>query len=154
MGFFSIFAGAGMVPVEITESHEIQYFNLNVAQLRDLTWPRVMKARMYIHLPAAPSPVDLKIWINIRTVVMSSDVPILKKKRVVAATLLPDKAGWVEIQLHDIVSEWFKNPSSNMGLEIKVNTQNDIHIPVGIQHQEGDGNVRIFFQKKLYTNFQ
>jgi len=128
--------GVGTVPADITnDGHEIQYFNLNVAQLRDLRWPNVVTAKMFLHLPAAPTPKDLKVWIDIRQVVMTSDVPTFKKKRIVAATLLPDKAGWVEIQLKDITQEWFKDPSKNMGLEIKVSTENGVNIPVGIQHQ-------------------
>ena len=144
--------GTGMVPADITnEGHEIQYFNLNVAQLRDLRWPNVVSAKMFLHLPAATSPKDLKVWIDIRQVVLPqpSDVPTFKQKRIVAATLLPDKAGWVEIHLKDITQEWFKDPSKNMGLEIIVNTENnpEKRIPVGIQHQEGERNVRliIFF---------
>ena len=135
-----------MVPADITdEGHEIQYFNLNVAQLRDLRWPNVVSAKMFLHLPAAPSPKDLKVWIDIRQVVLPqpSDVPTFKQKRIVAATLLPDKAGWVEIHLKDITQEWFKDPSKNMGLEIIVNTENGVSIPVGIHHQEGERNVRL-----------
>ena len=138
--------GTGMVPADITnEGHEIQYFNLNVAQLRDLRWPNVVSAKMFLHLPAAPSPKDLKVWIDIRQVVLPqpSDVPTFKQKRIVAATLLPDKAGWVEIHLKDITQEWFKDPSKNMGLEIIVNTENGVSIPVGIHHQEGERNVRV-----------
>ena len=70
--------GTGIVPSNITnEGHEIQYFDLNVAQLRDLNWPNVVSANMFLHLPAAPSPTDLKVWIDIRTVVLPqpSDVP-------------------------------------------------------------------------------
>ena len=98
---------------------------------------------MFLHLPAAPSPKDLKVWIDIRQVVLPqpSDVPTFKQKRIVAATLLPDKAGWVEIHLKDITQEWFKDPSKNMGLEIIVNTENGVSIPVGIHHQEGERNV-------------
>ena len=137
-------SGEGTVPADITNGgHEIQYFNLNVGQLRDLRWPDVVSAKMFLHLPAAPSPTDLKVWIDIRHVVMDSDVPTFKKKRIVSATLLPDKAGWVEIKLKDITQEWFKNPTTNMGLEIKVSTENGIDIPVGIQHQADiERNVR------------
>jgi len=128
--------GAGKVPVSITDDgHDIQYFDLNVVQLRDLRWPNVKGAKMFLHLPAAPSPKDLKVWIDVRQVVMDNDVPTFKKKRIVAATLLPAKAGWVEIHLKDITQEWFKDPSKNIGLEIKVSTENGVDIPVGIQHQ-------------------
>ena len=153
-----------MVPADITnEGHEIQYFNLNVAQLRDLRWPNVVSAKMFLHLPAATSPKDLKVWIDIRQVVLPqpSDVPTFKQKRIVAATLLPDKAGWVEIHLKDITQEWFKDPSKNMGLEIIVNTELQANIPVGIQHQEGERNVRLiicfsirFLQKFYYFHLK
>ena len=70
--------GTGLVPSTITnEGHEIQYFDLYVAQLRDLHWPSLVSANMFLHLPAAPSPTDLKVWIDIRQVVLPqpSDVP-------------------------------------------------------------------------------
>ena len=70
--------GTGIVPSNITnEGHEIQYFDLNVAQLRDLHWPDVVSANMFLHLPAAPLPTDLKVWIDIRKVVLPqpSDIP-------------------------------------------------------------------------------
>ena len=70
--------GTGKVPSNITnEGHEIQYFDLNVAQLRDLHLPNLVSANMFLHLPAAPLPTDLKVWIDIRKVVLPqpSDVP-------------------------------------------------------------------------------
>ena len=67
--------GTGIVPSNIT--NEIQYFDLNVAQLRDLHLPNLVSANMFLHLPAAPLPTDLKVWIDIRKVVLPqpSDVP-------------------------------------------------------------------------------
>ena len=56
----------------------------------------------------------------------------------VATTLLLNKGGWVKIQLKNITQEWFLDPSTNMGLEIIVKSENGVSIPVGIQHQEGE----------------
>ena len=145
-------SGTGIVPVTITDDgHEIQYFDLNVKQLQDLRWPNVKGAKMFLHLPKAPSPKDLKAWIEIRQVVMGSNgVATFKKKRIVHADLLPDKAGWVEIKMKDIAHEWFHKPENNIGLEIVVGTENGVSLPVGIQHQgSNDRNVR---NKVLYLH--
>ena len=59
----------------------------------------------------------------------------------VATTLLLNKGGWVKIQLKNITQEWFMDPSTNMGLEIIVKSENGVSIPVGIQHQEGEQKI-------------
>jgi hypothetical protein len=95
----------------------------------------VVSAKLFLYLPAATSLTDRKIWIDISFWVMDADTPTLKKKQNVSAELLPDVGCWVKIELQDITHEWFKAPSTNMGLEINVNTENGVSIPVGVQHE-------------------
>ena len=101
--------GTGIVPSNITnEGHEIQYFDLNVAQLRDLHWPNLVSAKMFLHLPAAPSPTDLKVWIDIRKVVLPqpSDVPFTPHRNELLCQLFRALKGQI-ISKRLLVSSFF-----------------------------------------------
>ena len=43
--------------------------------------------------------------------------------------------GWVELNLGEIVNLWFKNPSENLGIVIKVNTSTQQELKVGVRSQ-------------------
>ncbi len=60
----SLFAAENILPVELTNKWDIQYFALNSPQLRDGLWKNVVRGRLYVHLPAANNPEDTDAWIN------------------------------------------------------------------------------------------
>ena len=43
--------------------------------------------------------------------------------------------GWVELNLWEIVNLWFKKPSENLGIVIKVNTSTQQELRVGVRSQ-------------------
>ncbi len=65
----------------------------------------------------------------------------ITKIRLNQVKLLPDRGGWVDINVWDVVSNWLKNPLDNLGLVIKAQTGAGVDIPVGVTHQSMESNV-------------
>ncbi len=55
--------------------------------------------------------------------------------------LFENTGGWVDINVWDVVSQWLKNPSDNLGFVIKAQTGSGVDIPIGVQHQHTESNV-------------
>ena len=52
------------IPSQLSQLWSIDYFQLDSAQLRE-HWRQVVKAELWVHLPAAPSLEDRTAWINV-----------------------------------------------------------------------------------------
>jgi hypothetical protein len=131
-----------ILPQKLTRQWEIQYFSLDSPQLMDGLWRNVVRARMYLHMPAATSPEDKDVFINTYYVAVDkTGHSFLKQARTTKAELLPEQGGWVDINVWDLVSAWLKDPTTNLGFVLSVKTGSGVEIPVGVQHQQLPGNI-------------
>ena len=84
--------------------------------------------RSVSHVPYKPNIFNVcNIWIEI--------VFFWRQERSTKVKLRSSRGGWVNIDLWDLVSYWFKNPSMNMGLVIEVTTNTGAKLQVGVKHQ-------------------
>ena len=152
------------VATRALDQWDIDYFALNTNQLHE-DWRLVNKAHLWVHLPKAPGEEDKSAWINIYHVAVDKHDAVFRSKvrhatgraggiscsllyfdrrrlslfpwqeRSTKVKLNPKRGGWVNIDLWDLVSYWFKNPNLNMGLVIEVSTNTGTVLKVGVKHQ-------------------
>lgn len=121
---------------------DIQYFALDSPQLTMMHGSNarkfLKKARLFVHLPAAPSVEDDQAWVHLYYVQVSNkngQVASLTQSKAVRVTLDRESGGWVDIDAEEIVSVWFKYPEENFGLVINAFTKSGESLRVGVQHQ-------------------
>ncbi len=138
---------------------DIQYFPLPALEQHFSS--AVARARLYMHLPAAPMPVEDNghAWINVYSVPLNSSMrcwlanaltstfaffqvsvdkkghTFLNQEAAAKVRLYPGHGGWTEVDVWELTALWFKHPAENMGLVIQVNTAAGQALKVGVQHQ-------------------
>lgn len=123
------------LPALVRDLWDIQYFQVLTPQL-ERSWRDVTRAHLWVHLPAAPTPDDKYAWISVHYVsIDKKNKPFLTQDTVTRVKLRPDRGGWIEINVWDVVSLWFKNPDLNLGIVITVSTSTGAAIDVGLSDQ-------------------
>ena len=134
---WSSIAASGILPAKVMDIGAIQYFDLNIHQLRHLTANNIMSAKLHLHLPSAKNPQDLDVWIDTFIVQIDENGRVLRvRSRTTKTTLLTDFGGWIEIDVEAAVSLWMKNPQANLGLDFKITTGLNDTIDFGIDNDE------------------
>ena len=134
---WSSIAASGILPPKVMEIGAIQYFDLNIQQLRHLTANDIMSAKLHLHLPSAKNPEDLDVWIDTFIVQMNEHGQVSRlRSRTTKTTLLTNFGGWIEIDVEAAVSLWMKNPAANLGLDFKITTGLNDTIDFGIENDE------------------
>jgi hypothetical protein len=88
-------------------------------------------ASLWVHLPPAPSPADKRAWVNVFYVsVDKNGHPFLTQETSVRVHLRQDRGGWVDVNIHGIVAMWLKDPASNLGIVVQINTSTGDEITV------------------------
>ncbi|XP_059084491.1 growth/differentiation factor 8-like [Tigriopus californicus] len=124
-----------VLPALVRDLWDIQYFQVLTPQL-ERSWRDVTRAHLWVHLPAAPSSDDKYAWISVHYVsIDKKNKPFLTQDTVTRVKLRPDRGGWIEINVWDVVSLWFKNPDLNLGIVITVSTSTGAAIDIGISDQ-------------------
>ena len=135
---WSSIAASGILPPKVMEiGAAIQYFDLNIHQLRHLTANDIISAKLHLHLPQAKNPVDLDVWIDTFLIQLDEHGQFTSNRiRTTKTTLFPDFGGWVEINVEVAVSHWMKDPFNNMGLDFKITTGLNDTLSFGIDNDE------------------
>ena len=148
---WSSIAASGILPPKVMEIGAIQYFDLNIHQLRHLTANDIISAKLHLHLAKAKNPLDLDVWIDTFVIQLDEYGQVLSNRiRTTKTILLPDFGGWVEINVEVAVSQWMKNPFNNMGLDFKITTGLNDTIGFGVDHEE----VRFLFNVYSFLSWR
>ena len=115
---------------------------------------KVRNAKLYVHLPSSCGHDQSndenmecdestalnygdEAWIHVYYIQIDKKTgtgsPI--QGQATRVTLYPDRGGWADIDIMEILSIWLKYPEENKGLYIKVVSKSGELIPVGVQHQ-------------------
>lgn len=125
-----------IIPEKLNQKWEIQYFSLQSSHFQGGLWRGVVRAKLFVNLPEAPSADDTEAWINVYYVSMDKHgTPFLTQAKASRFRLRTSGPGWANIEVTDIVSLWFKNQTDNFGLVLNVSTGSGKKIDVGVQHQ-------------------
>ena len=117
------------------QNWDIEYFHVATDQLKD-AWRQVTKAHVWVHLPGAPGPEDEHAWIYLYYVsVDKNDHAFLTQEKATKVKLRPDRGGWVELNVWDVVSLWFKNPDMNLGINLEASTSTGKTLEIGVRAQ-------------------
>ena len=135
---WSSIAASGILSPKVMEiGNAIQYFDLNIHQLRHLTANDIISAKLHLHLAKAKNPLDLDVWIDTFLIQMDEYGRVVSNRiRTTKTTILPDFGGWVEINVEVAVSQWMRNPFNNMGLDFKITTGLNDTIAFGVDQEE------------------
>ena len=135
---WSSIAASGILSPKVMEiGNAIQYFDLNIHQLRHLTANDIISAKLHLHLAKAKNPLDLDVWIDTFLIQMDEYGQVVSNRiRTTKTTILPDFGGWVEINVEVAVSQWMRNPFNNMGLDFKITTGLNDTIAFGVDQEE------------------
>lgn len=82
------------MPERIVRNWNIQYFPLSSPQLQNGLWKGMVKAKLYVYLPPAPSPDDTEVWVDVSyAAIDKNDQPFLKQEAISKFQLKPTKPG-------------------------------------------------------------
>ncbi|XP_040578251.1 growth/differentiation factor 8 [Lepeophtheirus salmonis] len=108
------------------------FFNLHSEQMRP-NWHELSRADLYIHLPSAPTPNDLKASIHLYYVSLHNNTNELSLARSIKVNLKLNKGGWVDLKVFDVCMYWLKYPELNFGFVVEIYSNSGIKLNVSTE---------------------
>ena len=83
---------------------DVQYFSMSSPHLSGSLWKGVIKARLFVNLPAAPTPEDTEVWIRVSSGYLDKHgEPNLTQSKANRVRLRLERGGWTDINILDVV---------------------------------------------------